>query len=271
MSGRPALFTLLAGVLALLVLGFLALPVLALITAIPPAELPALLTSPAAIEATWVSLKTNVIANVLILTLGTPTAYLLARREFRGKAALLTLIELPLILPPAVAGIALLATFGTGGLIGGPLREAGITIPFTTAAVVLAVTFVAAPFYLRAAISAFAAIERSALEAARDLGASEGLVFRRIALPMAGDGLRTGWALAFARGVGEFGATLVFAGSVARVTQTLPLAVYSELGVSLDAAIAIGLVLLAVSGAVLIVAKLPSSWTPAAPSGEGGR
>lgn len=271
MSERPTPFALLAGAFAFVVLAFLALPVIALVTAVPPAELPALLTSPTATAAIWISLKTNAIANALILVLGTPAAYLLARRDFRGKAAVLTLIELPLVLPPAVAGIALLAAFGSRGLLGGALAERGLVIPFTTVAVVLAIAFVAAPFYLRAAISAFAAIDRSALEAARDLGASEGLVFRRIALPMAADGLRTGWALAFARGAGEFGATLIFAGSVARVTQTLPLAVYAELGVSLDAAIAIGLLLLALSGAVLVVAKLPRSWSPAAPAAGPGR
>lgn len=271
MSVRISPFALLAGALAFVVLAFLALPMIALVTAVPPRDLPPLLTSPAALDAIWVSLQTNLIANALILALGTPASYLLARRDFRGKSAVLTLIELPLILPPAVAGIALLAAFGSSGLIGGALGDRGIAIPFTTIAVVLAVSFVAAPFYLRAAISAFAAIDRSALEAARDLGASEGLVFRRIALPMAADGLRTGWALAFARGAGEFGATLIFAGSVARVTQTLPLAVYAELGVSLDAAIAIGILLLALSGAVLVVAKLPASWSPATPAGEGGR
>lgn len=271
MTGRPSPFILVAGVLTFLVLAFLGLPIVALLTAVPPADLPTLLTSPAALDALWVSLETNLIANLLILTLGTPAAYLLARRDFRGKSMVLTLIELPLVLPPAVAGVALLAAFGTGGLLGTTLADRGIAIPFTTAAVVLAVAFVAAPFYLRAAISAFAAIDRSALEAARDLGASEGLVFRRIALPMAADGLRTGWAMAFARGAGEFGATLIFAGSIARVTETLPLAVYAELGVSLDAAIAIGVLLLALSGAVLIVAKLPTSWSPAAPTRAGGR
>jgi molybdate transport system permease protein len=271
MTDHASPFALVAGVLAFVVLAFLGLPIVALLTAVPPADLPALLTSPAALNAMWVSLETNLIANLLILTLGTPTAYLLARCEFRGKSAVLTLIELPLVLPPAVAGVALLAAFGAGGLLGSTLAAWGIVIPFTTAAVVLAVAFVAAPFYLRAAISAFAAIDRSALDAARDLGASEGLVFRRIALPMAADGLRTGWALAFARGAGEFGATLLFAGSVARVTETLPLAVYAELGVSLDAAIAIGILLLALSGAVLVVAKLPTSWSPATPGGEGGR
>ena len=260
MSGR--LFGLAIAALAAVALAFLALPVIALVTSVPPARLPALLTSPAALEAVAVSVRTNLIANVLILGVGTPAAYALARRPFRGRGALVTLIELPLVLPPAVAGVALLAAFGARGAIGGRLVDAGVVLPFTEAAVVLAVVFVAAPFYLRAAIATFGAVEPGQLDAARDLGASEGQVFRRIALPLALDGLRTGWALAFARGVGEFGATLLFAGSVARITQTLPLAVYAELAVDLDAAIAIGILLLALSGAVLAISKLPAAWSP---------
>ena len=128
---------------------------------------------------------------------------------------------------------------------------------------------VAAPFFLRAAISTFATLERDQLDAARDLGASEWTVFHRVALPLAADGLRAGWALAFARGAGEFGATLLFAGSVMRVTQTLPLAVYAQLGIDLDAAIAIGILLLALSALVLVISKLPPLWSPAAPSASG--
>ena len=232
---------------------------------VPPRDLPALLRSPEVVSALVVSLKTNAIANALILLVGTPAAYLLALRRFRGRALLLTLIELPLVLPPAVAGIALLTLFGALGLLGPLLAEHGIAIPFTQAAVVLAVTFVAAPFYLRSAISAFDGLDRHQLDAARDLGASEPAVFARIALPLAGDGLRSGWALAFARGAGEFGATLLFAGSVAGVTETLPLAVYAQLDVGIDAAVAVGLLLLGLSGVVLLVAKLPPLWTPAGP------
>lgn len=232
---------------------------------VPPRDLPALLRSPEVVSALVVSLKTNAIANALILLVGTPAAYLLALRRFRGRALLLTLIELPLVLPPAVAGIALLTLFGALGLLGPLLAEHGIAIPFTQAAVVLAVTFVAAPFYLRSAISAFDGLDRHQLDAARDLGASEPAVFARIALPLAGDGLRSGWALAFARGAGEFGATLLFAGSVAGITETLPLAVYAQLDVGIDAAVAVGLLLLGLSGVVLLVAKLPPLWTPAGP------
>lgn len=267
MSGRA--FPVAITAAAVVALAFLALPLVALLTTVPVGELPALLTRPAAVDAAIVSLRTGLIANAAILAIGTPAAYALARRTFRGRGALLTLIELPLVLPPAVAGIALLVTFGARGAIGARLADAGVVLPFTEAAVVLAVTFVAAPFYLRAAISAFEALDPHQLDAARDLGASEGQVFRRVALPLSAGALRAGWALAFARGVGEFGATLLFAGSVARITQTLPLAVYAELAVDVDAAIAIGILLLAISGVVLAIAKLPTAYAPAAARAAG--
>jgi molybdate transport system permease protein len=264
---RP--YPLLFAALAAVALAFLALPIVALLTAIPLRDLPTLLSTPAVVDAIVVSLRANLIANVLILGIGTPAAYALARSRRRGRGLLLTLIELPLVLPPAVAGIALLTAFGARGLLGDMLAARGIVLPFTEVAVVLAVTFVAAPFFLRAAISTFATLERDQLDAARDLGASEWTVFHRVALPLAADGLRAGWALAFARGAGEFGATLLFAGSVMRVTQTLPLAVYAQLGVDLDAAIAIGILLLALSALVLVISKLPPLWSPAAPSASG--
>jgi len=246
---------------AAVLIAFLAIPLIALVTSVAPGRLPGLLTSPQTLDAVRVTAEANLIADALILLFGTPAAYLIARRSFAGRRALITLIELPLVLPPAVAGIALIVAFGPNGPFGGALASAGLTIPFTEVAVVLAVTFVAAPFYLRSAISAFAAIDGHCLDAARTLGAGRFRVFRRIALPLSAEGLRSGWALAFARGVGEFGATLVFAGSVAGVTQTLPLAVYAELPVSLDSAIAIGILLLAVSAAILLLSKLPLLWT----------
>ncbi len=258
------LFTLAVGTATALAIGFLLLPIAALLLETPLRDLPALLASAPVTSALVVSVKTNLIANALFLLVGTPAAYLLARRRFRGRGALLTLLELPVVLPPAVAGIALLTAFGAFGLLGPLLRDQGVVLPFTQWAVVLAVLFVAAPFYLRAAVAAFAALDDDQLDAARDLGAGEGAVFRRVALPLAGDGLRAGWALAFARGMGEFGATLLFAGSVERVTQTLPLAVYAQLEVDLDAAIAVGILLLGISGAVLLVAKLPPLWSPSA-------
>jgi len=265
----PRLFGITIGATAVIALGFLAVPVIALLTRVPPTELPALLATPAARDAIIVTVRTNLVANLLILGVGTLAAYALARRTFRGRGVILTIIELPLVLPPAVAGVALLAAFGTRGLLGGWLADRGVAVPFTETAVILAITFVAAPFYLRAAIAAFDAVDRHQLDAARDLGASEAQILRRIALPLALDGLRTGWALAFARGVGEFGATLLFAGSVARITQTLPLAVYAELAVDLDLAIALGILLLALSAVVLLVTKLPTTWSPSTPTTPG--
>ncbi|MCX6392815.1 MAG: ABC transporter permease [Actinobacteria bacterium] len=262
MTHRAGIFRVLLVVTAIATFAFLLAPIAALLLQVPMRDLPGLLRETAVTSALLVSLKTNVIANVIILAVGTPAAYLLALGRFRGRPALLTLLELPLVLPPAVAGIALLTAFGAFGLFGSALTNAGIFLPFTQAAVVIAVTFVAGPYYVRAAVSAFAALDRNQLDAARDLGASEGTVFRRIALPLAADGLRAGWALAFARGIGEFGATLLFAGSVARVTETLPLAVYAQLDVNLDSAVAVGILLLAISGGVLLVAKLPPLWSP---------
>jgi molybdate transport system permease protein len=262
-------FSALVGALTVTFL-FLLIPIAALILQVPISELPGLLRDTAVSSALLVSLKTNLIANLLFLTIGTPAAYLIALGRFRGRSIVVTLIELPLVLPPAVAGIALLTAFGAFGLLGSTLAGFGVVLPFSQAAVVIAVTFVAAPFYLRAAISAFTTLDRTQLDAARDLGASEAMVFRRIALPLAADALRAGWAMAFARGIGEFGATLLFAGSVARLTETLPLAVYAQLDVNLNSAVAVGLVLLAISGGVLMVAKLPPLWSPAATSPTAG-
>ena len=192
-----------------------------------------------------VTVKTSAIANVLILLVGTPAAYLIATRRFTGRAVAITLIELPLVLPPAVAGIGLLAAFGRFGLLGEELTALGLSIPFTQVAVVLAVIFVASPFYLRAAIAAFEAVDPNLPAAARTLGATPARTFFRIALPLAGGGLGAGWALSFARGIGEFGATIMFAGSLQGVTQTLSLAIYEQFDVDFDLALAIGAELVA--------------------------
>lgn len=245
---------------AALALAFLTLPLIALFTQVPLRDVPSLLGDPVVKDAIAVTLRTNLIADALILLLGTPTAFLLARREFRGKAVVVTLIELPLVLPPAVAGIALLAAFGRGGLFGDGLADAGIVLPFTEWAVVLAVAFVAAPFYVRQAIAAFGAVDPQLPAAARTLGASPWRTFRRIDLPLAASGLAAGAVLAFARGVGEFGATIVFAGSVRGETQTLTLGIYDQLESNFDAALAIGVLLVALSGAVLLGVKILASW-----------
>jgi molybdate transport system permease protein len=259
MSRRTAFDALLVLSTAL-AMAFLALPVIALLTEVPLRDVPDLLGRPAVRDALKVTLRTNLIANALILVVGTPTAYLLATRRFRGRAVLVTLVELPLVLPPAVAGIALLAAFGRGGLLGDDLANAGIVLPFTEWAVVVAITFVAAPFYVRQAIAAFGAVDAQLRDAARTLGASPARAFARVDLPLAAGGLAAGWVLAFARGVGEFGATIVFAGSVQGVTQTLTLGIYDQLDADFDAALAIGVLLVAVSAALLLSFKMLSAW-----------
>jgi molybdate transport system permease protein len=244
-----------------LALAFLLLPVVALFLRIPPGELVAQLGSPAARDALAVSARTNAIALTLIVLVGTPAAYLVATRRFRGRALLVTLVELPLVLPPAVAGIGLLAAFGRLGLLGGQLEALGLTVAFTQTAVVLAVLLVASPFYLRQAIAAFEAVDTTLLDASRTLGAGPGRTFVRVALPLAGGGLSAGAALAFARGVGEFGATIMFAGSLRGVTQTLPPAIYEQLDVQFDVALAMGALLVVVSAATLLASKLLLQWT----------
>jgi molybdate transport system permease protein len=244
-----------------LALAFLLLPMLALFLRISPAELLDALTSEVALDALWVSLKTGLIAHAFVLLVGTPAAYVLATKRFRGRGVLVTLVELPLVLPPAVAGIALLALFGRRGLLGETLDAFGIQIPLTQAAVVLAVVFVAAPFYIRQAIASFEGVDPALIDASRTLGASPARTFRRVALPLASSGLGAGSALAWARGTGEFGATIMFAGSLQGVTQTMPLAIYAQLDLDPDVAIAIGALLVLVSLTVLLAVKLLPSWT----------
>ena len=240
---------------------FLLLPLVAVFLRVSPDRLVAQLGSRVAIDAMIVTLKANVVAQAAILLVGTPAAYLVARRRFRGRALVVTLVELPLVLPPAVAGIALLATFGRLGLLGGTLRTLGLSIGFTQTAVVLAVAYVASPFYLRQAIAAFEALDQPVLEASRTLGAGPARTFFRVALPLAGKGLAAGAALSFARGIGEFGATIMFAGSLQGVTQTLSLAIYAQFDVDFDVALALGALLVIVSAAVLLTAKLLPAWT----------
>jgi molybdate transport system permease protein len=184
----------------------------------------------------------------------------LATRRFPGRALLVTLVELPLVLPPAVAGIGLLAAFSAGGLLGTPLEEAGIVIPFTQWAVVMAITFVASPFYVRQAIASFEAVDPQLQDASRTLGVGPARTFLRVSLPLAAGGLIAGWVLAFARGIGEFGATIMFAGNVPGVTQTLTLGIYEQLDANFDLALAIGVLLVILSAGVLLAYKMISSW-----------
>lgn len=254
-AGRLAL-TVGSAVLVAVVLGFLLLPIVALITYQPLHDLIQGFGAKVAIDAVVVSLKTNAIAFGLTIALGTPFAYILARTRFRGRSAVITLVELPLVMPPAVAGLGLLVAFGRLGLLGNTLNAVGIDLAFTQAAVVLAIMFVASPFYLRGAIAAFEAIDPTMIDVARTLGAGRVRRMLAVAVPLAGGGLGAAAAVAFARGLGEFGATILFAGSFQGSTQTLPLAVYSLFDANLDEAIAIGVLLIVVSAAILITAKL---------------
>ena len=259
MSGRA--FSVGLWVAAAVLLSFLLLPVVAIFLRVAPSELLDELGSDVVSDAVRVTLKTNAVALLLVLLAGTPTAYLVATRSFRGRALVLTLIELPLVLPPAVAGIGLLAAFGKLGLLGSTLDFFGLRVGLgTQAAVVLAVAFVAGPFYVRPAIAAFEAVDPTLLGAARTLGAGPARTFFRVALPLAAGGLGAGAALAFARGLGEFGATIMFAGSLQGVTQTLSLAIYQEFDLNFDSALAISAFLVLVSGALLLSVKLVAGW-----------
>ncbi len=253
-------------VAAFATLAFLFVPVLAIFVHVPPRRLVAQLSSPVVTDALLVSLKTTLIAQALILLLGTPTAYLLASRRFPGRPLLVTLVELPLVLPPAVAGIGLIAAFGRFGLLGSPLRSAGITIGFTQAAVILAVALVSSPLYVRQAIATFEAVDANLVAASRTLGAGPAKTFFRVVLPLARGGLAAGEALAFARGLGEFGATIMFAGSLQGVTQTLPLAIYAQFDVNFDVALATSALLVLVSAALLVSLKVTPRWQPSRPS-----
>ena len=258
---RRALFGVALMLATALALGFLLLPIAAIFLRVPPGELVAQLGSDVAVDALLVTLKANVIAQALVLAIGTPAAYLIARGRFRGRALAVTLVELPLVLPPAVAGIALLAAFGRLGLLGGTFDALGVSISFTQTAVVLAVAYVSSPFYVRQAIASFEAVDQSLLDASRTLGAGPARTFGRIALPLAARGLGAGAALAFARGIGEFGATIMFAGSLQGVTQTLSLAIYAQFAVDFDVALALGALLVIASAAILLTVKLLPTWT----------
>jgi molybdate transport system permease protein len=236
---------------ALVAFVFLLLPVVAIFTHTSPARLVEQLSNPVVRDAFVVSIKTSAIAQLLILVVGTPAAYVLATRRFPGRALAITLVELPLVLPPAVAGIALLAAYGRLGLL-------PTSIGFTQTAVTVAVAYVASPLYVRQAVAAFEATDPDLAAAARTLGAGPGRTFFRVVLPLARGGLAAGLALSFARGLGEFGATIMFAGSLRGVTETLPLAVYSEFNVDFDVALAISALLVVISAAVLVTLKWPS-------------
>ena len=259
-AGRLRPFTLLLVLATVVSLAFLLLPVVALFLRIPLTELVSQLGEDVVVDALKVTAVTNGIAFGVTLVVGTPAAYFLATRRFPGRSLAITAIELPLVVPPAVAGIGLLAAFGRLGLLGETFEAFGITIGFTKTAVVLAILFVAGPFYLRQGVAAFESLDDNLMLAARTLGAGPGRAFWRIALPLASTGLAAGAALSLARGIGEFGATIMFAGSLQGVTQTVTLAIYQQLDVDFDIALAIGALLVVVSAVVLLSLKLVIAW-----------
>ena len=239
--------------LAMAALAFLVLPLIGLLLETPWTRLPELLTSQAATEALRLSLVTSVFAAFFATILGVPLAWVLARKEFFGKRLVRGLVLLPLVLPPVVGGVTLLTAFGRRGLVGQYLYDwFGIQLPFSTAGVVMAATFVAMPFLVITVEGALRGIDSRYEQAARTLGARPRTVLLRITIPLISASLIAGIVLAWARALGEFGATITFAGNFPGVTQTLPLAVYSALEVSRDEAIALSLVLLAVSLTVLV-------------------
>ncbi|SBV25927.1 molybdate transport system permease protein [Micromonospora krabiensis] len=255
----PPLALLLPAGLGLL---FLVLPLAGLLVRAPWSTLPQRLTEPGMLTALRLSLQTATLATLLCLLLGVPLAWLLARVEFRGRRFVRALVTVPLVLPPVVGGVALLLVFGRRGLLGGWLDATfGITLPFTTAGVVLAEAFVAMPFLVIAVEGALRAADPRYEEAAATLGASRWTTFTHVTLPLVGPGLAAGAVLCWARALGEFGATITFAGNYPGRTQTMPLAVYLALETDIEAAIVLSLVLLTVS--VTILAALRDRWITA--------
>jgi molybdate transport system permease protein len=237
---------------------FLGLPVAVLVgRAILDGSLARALTAQVVLAALVLSLTTTAISLVLTVSFGLPLAFALARRRFRGAGLVEAVVDLPLVLPPAVAGLALLLALGRRGALGGPLEAAGIEIPFTTLAVILAQTFVSAPFFVRSARAGIASVERDLEDAARVDGGSEIDVFRHVTVPLAGSALAAGMVMSWARALGEFGATIMFAGNIEGRTQTLPLVVYGEFqGGDLDASIAAAAILVLAAFGVLVAVRL---------------
>jgi molybdate transport system permease protein len=242
-------------------LPLLALPLIALLVRVPPAALVARLLDPLVLDALRLSLVTSAAATAIVIALGIPVAWVLATRDFRGKRPLEVVLDLPMVLPPTVAGFALLMAFGRAGLTGGALEVFGITLPFTTLGVVVAQAFMAAPFFVAPARAGFAAVDRRMLDAAATLRADETTTFLRVVLPLARPALVAGAAMSAARALGEFGATITFAGNLPGVTQTMPLAVYIALQSDLEAAVALSVLLLLMSGGLLFALRAsPSTW-----------
>ncbi len=238
-----------------LLAGFISLPLVSLVIWTVDEGAWQAMASPVALDALLLSARTTAITMAIVLVIGTPAAFVLARAEFPGKRAIDTLVDIPAVLPPSAAGIALLLAFGRMGLLGEHLRVFGIELSFTTAAVVLAELFVASHFYVRQAAVGFGRVDRDVEEAAMVDGANRATVFARITIPLASPALVAGAVTAWARALGEFGGTIVFAGSFRGITQTMPLAIYGTLESDFDAAVALSVLVLGFSFAVILVAR----------------
>ena len=244
--------------LAALFATFLGLPIVTLVArAILDGSFASAIASPVVFDALVLSLVTTAISLAITVSLGLPLAFVMARRQFRGKGWLEAIVDLPIVLPPSVAGLALLLVFGRRGLLAAPFEVLGIAIPFTTIAVILAQTFVSAPFFIRSARTGIAVVDRDLEDAARADGASERQLFRAITIPLASTALAAGLVMTWARSLGEFGATIMFAGNIAGRTQTLPLVVYGEFQAgNLDASIAAAAILVLAAFGVLVAVRV---------------
>src|SRR5437764_11217242 len=235
---------------------FLGVPLVALLIHEPPALLWAAMQQPEVLQALQLSIFTTSISTFLTVLFGLPVAYVLARLQFPGRNVLEPLVTPPTVFPPVVAGVALLLTFGRFGLIGRYLTPLGLSIPFTTPAVILAQMFVSSPFFINTAKAGLEQLDRRYEQAAYTLHASPFYAFRRVILPLIRPALLTGIGLAWARALGELGATITFAGNFPGVTQTMPIAVYIAAESDLDTAVALSVVLLAVSFGLLLALRI---------------
>ena len=241
--------------LIFLTMSFIALPVASLFLKSPLDTVLRSLYSPMVVDALKLSLSTSAVSTMIVVLLGTPLAYVNARFRYPGKEIADSLIDLPVIMPPAVAGIALLMAFGRMGIVGQHLNAIGISIAFTTLAVIIAQIFVSSPFYIRQARTSFEDVDLSIENAARTLGASRAYTFFHVILPIACNGLVSGAIMAFARSLGEFGATIMFAGNFQGRTQTMPLAIYTAMQGDLDAALCLAIILVIISLLVIFLVK----------------
>ncbi|NTV27898.1 MAG: molybdate ABC transporter permease subunit [Methanothrix sp.] len=256
-SDRVKEISLKTGVAALLVLtmAFIALPVIALFLKSPLDKTLGSLYDPMVLDALRLSLTTSTLTTIVVVITGTPIAYVSARFHYFGKELADSLIDLPVIMPPAVAGIALLVAFGRMGIVGHYLNAFGISIAFTTLAVIMAQVFVSSPFYIRQARTSFEDVDLAFENAARTLGASRAYTFFYVILPIAMNGLISGAIMAFARSLGEFGATIMFAGNFQGRTQTMPLAIYTAMQGDLDVSLCLSIILVAISFVVIVLVK----------------